>query len=128
MNRTAGAAGIPAAATGPDWRLVLAGGPGTVSLSRAELLAMPQHVAHLPIACVEGWSTPNQAWSGVRLRDLARLAGMPQPASVRVESLERGGAFGKATPRGNQVMDGDSLLGYGSPAPTCPPTTAIPLE
>ncbi|MEP6462337.1 MAG: molybdopterin-dependent oxidoreductase [Frankiaceae bacterium] len=110
VNRTAGAAGITAAATGPDWRLVLAGGPRTVSLSRAELLAMPQHLAHLPIACVEGWSTPNQAWSGVRLRDLARFAGMPDPASVRVESLERGGAFGRATLRGNQVMDGDSVL------------------
>ena len=39
-------------------------------LTLAELLAMPQHTYDLPIACVEGWST-TQAWTGVRLRDLA---------------------------------------------------------
>jgi len=110
INKTAAAAGITEARTGPGWRLVLAGGPRTVALSRAELLGMPQHVAHLPIACVEGWSTSDQAWSGVRLRDLARLAGVPGPASVHVESLQGGGGFGTASLRGNQVMDADSLL------------------
>jgi DMSO/TMAO reductase YedYZ molybdopterin-dependent catalytic subunit len=110
VNKTARRAGITAAQVGPDWRLVLRGGPQVVSLSRAQLLAMPQHVAHLPIACVEGWSTPDLAWSGVRLRDLAVLAGLPTPASARVESLQRHGLFRAATLRGNQVLDGDSLL------------------
>ena len=40
------------------------------ALSRAALLAMPQHSYDLPIACVEGWTT-TQRWTGVRLKDLA---------------------------------------------------------
>ena len=57
------------------WRLRVAGGARPLELSRAQLLALPQHTYELPIACVEGWST-TQAWSGVRLRDLAALAGV----------------------------------------------------
>ena len=57
-----------------NWRLVLRGGPSEVVLDRATLAGMPQHTARLPIACVEGWSTV-QTWSGVRLAELARIAG-----------------------------------------------------
>jgi DMSO/TMAO reductase YedYZ molybdopterin-dependent catalytic subunit len=71
---------------------------------------MEQHTAYLPIACVEGWFTENQAWTGVRLRDLARLAGVGQPASVLVQSLQRGGAFRQAVLSSGQIMDPDSLL------------------
>ena len=71
---------------------------------------MEQHTAYLPIACVEGWSTGNQAWTGVRLRDLARLAGISHPASVLVDSLEQGGAFRHGVLSAGQIMDPDSLL------------------
>jgi len=47
-------------------------------LDRTALTAMAQHTVRLPIACVEGWST-TETWTGVRLRDLAQLAGVPQP-------------------------------------------------
>ena len=76
----------------------------------AELLGLEQHTAQLPIACVEGWSTGDQAWTGVRLRDLARLAGVSRPASVLVASLERGGTFRHAVLSAGQIMDPDSLL------------------
>jgi DMSO/TMAO reductase YedYZ molybdopterin-dependent catalytic subunit len=79
-------------------------------LSRADLLDMQQHTASLPIACVEGWSTDNQAWTGVRLSDLARLAGVAHPSSALVKSLERGGAFSQVVLSAGQVMDPDSLL------------------
>jgi DMSO/TMAO reductase YedYZ molybdopterin-dependent catalytic subunit len=59
---------------------------------------------------VEGWSTDNQAWTGVRLRDLARLAGVSHPASVRVESMQRGGTFRHAVLSAGQITDPDSLL------------------
>jgi DMSO/TMAO reductase YedYZ molybdopterin-dependent catalytic subunit len=113
INVTAAEAGIKTARTGANWRLTLARSspaPGTpVSLTRAELLAMPQHTARLSINCVEGWSSGDQTWTGVRLRDLARLAGADQPASVLVESLERGG-FRHAVLSAGQIMDPDSLL------------------
>jgi DMSO/TMAO reductase YedYZ molybdopterin-dependent catalytic subunit len=111
INKTAAAVGVRGEQTGAGWRLELLGATGArVRLSRAALLTMPQHTARLPIACVEGWSTEDQAWTGVRLRDLARLAGIPAPSSVLVESLEKGGAFASTRLADNQIADGDSLL------------------
>ena len=109
VNISAADAGIKPAATG-TWRLELGGGAKPIVLTRAQLLAMPQHTASLPIACVEGWSVPNQQWEGVRLRDLAALTGMTDPGSVYVESLQDGGQFGRGRLAGNQIADGDSLL------------------
>ncbi len=109
INKTAVAAGITPEATGANWRLTLRGGPSEVVLDRATLAGMPQHTARLPIACVEGWSTV-QTWSGVRLAELADKAGVPRPNSVRVISLQRGGAFGEARLAANQVGDRDALL------------------
>jgi DMSO/TMAO reductase YedYZ molybdopterin-dependent catalytic subunit len=109
VNRTAWAAGIRPEATGPGWRLTLSGGRSAITLDRAALAAMPQHTARLPIACVEGWST-TENWTGVRLRELAELAGVPNPASAFVRSVERFGAFHRATLQANQVLHPDSLL------------------
>jgi DMSO/TMAO reductase YedYZ molybdopterin-dependent catalytic subunit len=109
VNRTAAAAAITPAATGDDWRLTVRGASGPIVLSRAALEAMPQHTARLPIACVEGWST-TQTWSGVRLGDLAALAGLFRPVRASVRSLERAGAFNHAVLQSNQVRNPDSLL------------------
>jgi DMSO/TMAO reductase YedYZ molybdopterin-dependent catalytic subunit len=109
VNRTAVAAGIRTYDIGGGWRLVLTGGPRRVVLDRAALEAMPQHDAVLPIACVEGWST-TQHWSGVRLRELAALAGVPEPHSAHVQSVQRGGTFAQATLQANQVGHPDALL------------------
>ncbi len=109
VNRTARAAGITPGATGDRWRLTLTGGPSPRTFDRTALRAMPQHTARLPIACVEGWSTV-ETWTGVRLRDLAELSGVANPASAFVQSAERRGGFGRATLQGNQVLHPDSLL------------------
>ncbi len=109
VNKSAAAMGVDPAGAGPGWRLELAGTHLT-RLSRADLLALPLYTYALPIACVEGWST-QQTWTGVRLADLARLAGMvPGLAEVYVESLERGGAFSEASLSARQVADPRSLL------------------
>ncbi len=108
VNKTAVAAQIDPADTGAGWRLSLSGGSEPVTLTRPMLQAMAQHTADLPIACVEGWST-TQRWTGVRLADLARLAGVPAPASAHVRSLDPGG-FGQARLQSNQVLDPDALL------------------
>ncbi|MFH8483886.1 molybdopterin-dependent oxidoreductase [Streptomyces longisporoflavus] len=112
VNKTAAKVGIGRRETGELWRLVVGGGPrGEVKLSRTDLLRLQQHSAALPIACVEGWSTSDQWWRGVRLRDLAALAGFDEdPPGVLVESLQRHGAFRKAALRDNQVRDPRSLL------------------
>ncbi|MGC4770064.1 molybdopterin-dependent oxidoreductase [Micromonospora sp. DT44] len=109
VNRTVAAAGVRPEQTDASWRLTLRGGGRTVTLDRPGLLALTQHTAALPIACVEGWST-RQRWTGVRLRDLAALAGVPDPVSARVSSLEQAGLFRTAVLAANQVLDPDSLL------------------
>ncbi|MCK8434884.1 molybdopterin-dependent oxidoreductase [Streptomyces sp. D2-8] len=112
INKTAAYARIdPAEAAEDAWRLVVTGRTGTVRLSRTQLAELPLYSSALPIACVEGWSTPDQWWRGVRLRDLAALVGYEDdPPDVFVESLQRQGAFRKAALRANQVADPRSLL------------------
>ncbi|MFE5918772.1 molybdopterin-dependent oxidoreductase [Streptomyces sp. NPDC056468] len=113
INKTAAYAGVREADTSDEaWRLVVEGRDGrTVRLRRADLLDMPLYSAALPIACVEGWSTSDQWWRGVRLRDLAALVGHDQDSpDVLVESLQQRGAFRRAALRANQVADSRSLL------------------
>jgi len=116
INVTAAEGGIRAGDTRDSWRLTLtragagagSGAGAPVTLTRAELLAMPQHTASLSINCVEGWSSGDQVWTGVRLSDLARLAGAEPPGNVYVQSLQRHG--GHAVLSEGQVMNPDSLL------------------
>jgi DMSO/TMAO reductase YedYZ molybdopterin-dependent catalytic subunit len=105
VNKTFAASRIAPADVGADWRLELAG-DGSRTLDLAELAALEQHTARLPLSCVEGWSTV-QDWTGVRLRDLAVLAGVPEPVSAVVRSVEEG-AQSALNP--GQVLDPDSLL------------------
>ncbi|MFJ7996120.1 molybdopterin-dependent oxidoreductase [Streptomyces sp. NPDC096310] len=112
INKTAAYAGIEAVETGEDaWRLVVTGRTGSVRLSRAQLAELPLNSSALPIACVEGWSTSDQWWRGVRLCDLAALVGYDgDPPDLFVESLQRHGSFRRAALRANQVADPLSLL------------------
>jgi DMSO/TMAO reductase YedYZ molybdopterin-dependent catalytic subunit len=109
VNKTAAHRRITPAETGPSWRLELRG-PTPRRLSRPQLMDLDQHTARVAINCVEGWSTGTQAWTGVRLRDLARLAGAADAGTVLVESLQQRGAFRSVTLRSNQIADGDALL------------------
>ena len=108
VNKTAARAGVTEAMVGASYRLSLSG-EKTVSLSRAELLALPQHTARLPIACVEGWTTTHR-WTGVRLSELAALAGVPRAATAFVRSLQPAGVLSKASLSGDAVADPDALL------------------
>ncbi len=109
VNKSSTSAAIDPRSTGRSWRLELRAGARRRRLSRADLLALPQHTYDLPIACVEGWST-TQRWSGVRLRDLAALIGAGEGDAVLVESLQRGGSFRRATLGARQIADPRSLL------------------
>jgi DMSO/TMAO reductase YedYZ molybdopterin-dependent catalytic subunit len=111
INRTAARARITPAMVGAAYRLTLASDAGDLALSRDELLALPQHTATLPIACVEGWTT-TQEWTGVRLSQLAEQSGA-DPAAVSdafVRSLQPAGVLSKASLSGDQVRHPDALL------------------
>jgi DMSO/TMAO reductase YedYZ molybdopterin-dependent catalytic subunit len=109
VNWTANTAGITASDVGPNWRLILDGGARPVELDRTALIAMQLHTVRMPLTCVEGWST-TQTWTGVRLADLAALAGVPQPTWAQVESLQKEGGFRSAKLARNQILDPHSLL------------------
>jgi DMSO/TMAO reductase YedYZ molybdopterin-dependent catalytic subunit len=110
VNKTAVAARVRDTASDPAYRLVVAGPGRRIALSLAELNALPQHTATLPIACVEGWSA-TASWTGVRLRDLAALVGAdPDDAEARVESLEQRGRYRAATVPGTHVRDPLTLI------------------
>ncbi|MEU3777899.1 molybdopterin-dependent oxidoreductase [Streptomyces sp. NPDC032472] len=112
INKTAVSVGIRAADIGPAWRLTVRGAGRQVDLTYARLLELPQSQARLPIACVEGWSTSDQQWSGVRLTELAALVGLgaEDGPQVLVESVQRGGSFSSVVLSASQVRDDRSLL------------------
>jgi DMSO/TMAO reductase YedYZ molybdopterin-dependent catalytic subunit len=111
VNKTARLARVTPAMVGHAWRLELSAGGAAepVALSRAALLAMPQHSHDLPIACVEGWTT-TQRWTGVRLKDLAARAGATEDMLLHVESLQPRGAFRQTTLSTRQWGDDEALL------------------
>ncbi|MFD9128203.1 molybdopterin-dependent oxidoreductase [Kitasatospora sp. NPDC059571] len=106
VNRTAVQAGTTAVPA--DWRLTVVG-PRPYTLGLAELAALPQVEAELPIACVEGWSA-SARWSGVRVRDLLDRAGAPADARVRFTSLEADGPYRVMEMPAAYARDGLTLL------------------
>ncbi len=108
INRSAERAGVLPAALAPDFRLTVVNGDRSVELTRADLEALPQHTASLPIACVEGWSASG-VWTGVRVVDLLALVGAPA-SDLAVSSLQTRYAFGTSELPANVCADPDTLL------------------
>jgi hypothetical protein len=127
VNRTAAEAGtqhVDAAA----FRLTVDGAvPSPRSFTLGELHAMPQHEAELPIACVEGWSA-SKRWRGVRLADLLALVGAPPGSSVRVESLQRGGAYRTSDVEAQVVRDRDTMLALAVEGEPLAPDHGYPVR
>jgi hypothetical protein len=109
INHTATEVRVVPAATDPAYRLRVVRGERAVSLSRAELAAMPQASHALPIACVEGWSTSG-VWGGVRLRDLLALVTAPGDADVLVTSMQEKSYLKEATLPASFARDPLTLL------------------
>jgi DMSO/TMAO reductase YedYZ molybdopterin-dependent catalytic subunit len=109
VNKSAYAAGVTASALDPSYRLVVMNGGRRRTMSRAELLAMPQTTRTLPIACVEGWSV-SATWTGIRLRELLRLVGSGDDVDIVVRSLQQGGSYSVMDMPANFVRDDDTLL------------------
>jgi DMSO/TMAO reductase YedYZ molybdopterin-dependent catalytic subunit len=105
VNRTAAAAGVSTVITDPNWRLEINAPSGARQLSLAELHALPQVTARLPIACVEGWSQ-DATWTGVRIADLVGEF----DRDVRVLSAETTGLYSTSVLPAAFVRDPLTLL------------------
>jgi hypothetical protein len=109
VNNTAQEAGVTTFAMDPAWRLRVDGAVvHPLELSRADLEALPQREAVLPIACVEGWSA-SRRWRGVSVSDLLERAGAPPGASIHVRSLGRG-LYDQSDINAVQAADADTLV------------------
>ncbi len=109
-NKTAAGAGVLDAIRDPGYRLVVDGRVAqTLTLSLADLRAMPQREVHLPITCVEGWSATGR-WRGVPVTDLLRLAGAAPGASARVESLQARSRYRRSTLNRREAANDDTVL------------------
>lgn len=110
VNKSAAGAGVLPAAVSPAYRLIVDGNvERPLSLSLADLRALPQREATLPIACVEGWSV-SKTWQGVAVRDLLDLAGAPAHAEVVVSSLQERGLYKASVLSAAHAADADTLL------------------
>jgi DMSO/TMAO reductase YedYZ molybdopterin-dependent catalytic subunit len=110
VNKTFRGARIHPDQVGADWRLRVHGRVDRpVELTIAQLRAMPQHEAVLPIACVEGWSA-SARWRGVRLREVLSHAGAHDGIDVRVESAQPRGGDRMSIVSSALAADPDTLL------------------
>jgi len=109
INVSAVVARVVPAATDPAYRLEIVNGDKQVMLTRADLEAMEQTKAVLPIACVEGWSASGE-WAGVLVRDLLALVEAAEGADVEITSLQRRGAFRQTTMPAHFAQDPLTLL------------------
>ncbi|MEP6478388.1 MAG: molybdopterin-dependent oxidoreductase [Rhodoglobus sp.] len=109
VNRTAKAADVIDAAMSPNWTLTVSNGDTSRSFSYAQLAAMPQYEAVLPIACVEGWSQ-YALWRGLRVKELMAMVDAPAGADIRVRSLQTNSMYGVTTMGPEFVADDLTLV------------------
>jgi len=103
VNRSAAAAGLGDVR---EWNLEVVDGGRTRSFSLAQVAALPQHEAYLPIACVEGWNAWAR-WEGVRLAD---LVDDPDAVSLLVVSSPDHGGYGSSMVGPAALADPQTLL------------------
>jgi hypothetical protein len=128
VNKSAAEAGTTAAATDPAYRLVVErDGRELARLTVADLRALPQREATLPISCVEGWSA-SRRWQGVAVRDLLAAVGVPEPTEVEVVSLEAPGLYSQSVVNRDQAADGDTLLALDVEGEPLAPDHGAPLR
>lgn len=108
INRTSQMARITSVMVGENYRLVVKRGDQVKSFTYAELLAMPQHIVRLPIACVNGWSQ-TASWKGIRLNTLMDEVGRKPGEAIMLTSLEVTGNY-RITTMGPEFVENDLTL------------------
>ncbi len=127
VNRSAVGAAVDDLVGDPAWRLRVIGPERTVELSLADLGAMPQHTADLPIACVEGWSAAG-TWGGVAVRDVVALVGGSPADDVVVRSFQPRGAYRESRLPAAFARHPDSLLALTLAGETLHPDHGYPCR
>jgi DMSO/TMAO reductase YedYZ molybdopterin-dependent catalytic subunit len=95
-----------------------------LTLTYAQLQAMPRTELVKPFQCVTGWRVPNVEWAGVLLRDVIAAA-KPSPAAGAVEFTSYDGLYTESLTLDEahrsdvlvayQMLDGPITSGHGGP-------------
>jgi hypothetical protein len=110
VNKSAVGARVVDAARDADWTLEVGGRVARpLRLSLAQLSELRQREAHLPIACVEGWSAAAR-WRGVAVGTLLEMAGAEPGAEVVVHSLQERGSYRSSRLNVAHARHPDTLL------------------
>jgi DMSO/TMAO reductase YedYZ molybdopterin-dependent catalytic subunit len=93
------------------WRLQIDGlVERPVSLTYAQLLALPRATQVTDFHCVTGWSVPNVNWAGVRIADLLALA-RPKAAAKAIRFVSLENPYQDSLTLG-QALQPDVMLAY----------------
>jgi DMSO/TMAO reductase YedYZ molybdopterin-dependent catalytic subunit len=93
------------------WRLQIDGlVERPVSLTYAQLLALPRATQITDFHCVTGWSVPNVNWAGVRIADLLALA-RPKAAAKAIRFVSLENPYQDSLTLG-QALQPDVMLAY----------------
>ena len=103
INRTSKMAQITPEMVGDSYRLVIKRGDTVKTFSYAQLLAMPQQLVQLPIACVNGWSQ-TATWKGIQLHKLMEEVGRKPGEAIMLTSLEVTGSY-RVTTMGPEFVE-----------------------
>lgn len=95
-----------------------------VTLSLAEIFALPAVEVTADFRCEEGWAVPEQRWRGVRLREL--LAAVEPLAAARFVAADAGD-FVTVVPL-EQAAEHDLVLAYELNGAPLPPEHGGPLR
>jgi DMSO/TMAO reductase YedYZ molybdopterin-dependent catalytic subunit len=109
------------------WRLEVGGlVERPLSLSIADLRALPRAEQTSDFHCVTGWSVEGVRWGGVRLADLLDAAGpLPEARAVRVGSLEQVYQESLTLEQARLV---DTMLAYDMDGAPLRPEHGLPLR
>jgi DMSO/TMAO reductase YedYZ molybdopterin-dependent catalytic subunit len=128
VNKAAAGARVTDLIADPGYTLRIDGRVGrALTLSLADLRALPRHDADLAITCVEGWSA-GARWRGVRVRDLLALAGAPDDAEVVVHSIQPRGAYRSSELNVPHARHEDTLLALELNGETLHPDHGYPVR
>ena len=110
-----------------NWTLTVDGmASNPLSLSFADLIALPRQDQMTDFHCVEGWSVDDVPWNGVSLASMLDLAGA-DPSATYVSFYSVGGEYSESLPIG-VAREPHTLLGYGVGGSTLPLAHGFPVR
>jgi len=97
-----------------------------ISLSFAEIKALPQKIQTKNFICVEGWGLDNQKWEGIHLKEIfSKVKISPQAGFITFHAA--GGQYRDSLSI-KEALEPDTMLAYKVNGKDLPPENGFPLR